>query len=391
MSLAWLTDAERRDLGYWTAALWSAAVGLTLLTLRGLAPEWLVVGIGNGLCLASLALFWAGLRTFDGKASPLVLPAGAPFAIWMVLYLSVPALTQSVNLRIMVLSAVIAVYSFAIAQAAWCGARGGPFRARRLMAVLFGSHALAHLARIPLALLFPVTLQADGQIVSEWHSVHTFVAYLQVLLVGMALFTLVRLRREDRYRVESETDDLTSVLNRRAFMREVASALSKRRPGALALLDLDHFKRVNDTYGHPAGDAVLRAFARRVGEGLPAEALFGRIGGEEFAIWLPDSDAQAALAHCEAIRLRVEQLAVEAAGALIRPTVSIGLCTGAQEGASADLAIAIADHALYLSKRQGRNRSNAIAFNESLDVVRRSLAGSPADGSSLPRADTRSG
>ena len=164
----------------------------------------------------------------------------------------------------------------------------------------------------------------------------------------------------------AETDALTGVSNRRGLIRCYESMTrDKRRDGrmALLLLDLDHFKRVNDTYGHDAGDSVLIAFARRVQGALRREDLLARMGGEEFAVLLPERDPSAALAIAERIRWLVEEIPVTVDDNEIRITVSIGIAvrTAAErEDVDLTLLLRLADRALYQAKAAGRNRCRLV-------------------------------
>jgi diguanylate cyclase (GGDEF)-like protein len=152
----------------------------------------------------------------------------------------------------------------------------------------------------------------------------------------------------------STTDALTGVLNRGAFQHRLDEALTSpdQQPLVLALLDLDHFKLVNDRYGHPTGDRALRRFCEIVqAEARLGDAL-GRLGGEEFGLLLAGTDL--AGAHCFADRLR-DTVARETAAGEVRLTVSIGLAESTPETTSEDL-LRSADVALYSAKGAGRNR-----------------------------------
>mgnify|MGYP006175770073 FL=1 len=159
----------------------------------------------------------------------------------------------------------------------------------------------------------------------------------------------------------SQRDPLTGVYNRRHFREAFEQALDARkdhgRPLALLLLDLDHFKRINDTYGHLAGDDCLHFAARSMEDVVvPRGGLVARFGGEEFVAVLPSSDAQEALQVAEAVRLRIQQTPVSTAGHSIRLSASIGVHTvpnGHQ--ATPEDVIRIADEALYRAKDDGRN------------------------------------
>jgi two-component system, cell cycle response regulator len=163
----------------------------------------------------------------------------------------------------------------------------------------------------------------------------------------------------ERLRAEAVRDALTGLPNRRAFeealLREVARAEREGVPLAALLLDVDHFKRVNDGHGHPAGDAVLRAVAARARCALRAADLLARVGGEELAALLPGADRAAALEAGERVRLAVRASPVEAGNAAIAVTLSVGVAVrGAGEDGAALLARA--DERLYAAKREGRDR-----------------------------------
>jgi len=160
------------------------------------------------------------------------------------------------------------------------------------------------------------------------------------------------------------TDPLTGIYNRGFFdetlRREFEIAVRRRWPLSVALIDLDHFKDINDTYGHPAGDAVLVAIARAAMAQLRQTDALARYGGEEFAMILPDTSQEQGVAILErlkeaiaAIRYRDEQ------GLQVKVTASIGVATfgeGASMFAAPDELLKAADRALYVAKRGGRNR-----------------------------------
>lgn len=157
-------------------------------------------------------------------------------------------------------------------------------------------------------------------------------------------------------------DELTQVLNRRSLLREMSEALERAAqagtPLSLALIDLDHFKTINDTLGHQAGDAVLQRVAQAIAALAPGGASFGRYGGEEFLLVLPHTELDAARASAEAVRHCVSNLAFDAALARVRATVSIGVAQW-QPGSTPALWVAAADAALYRAKASGRNQVQA--------------------------------
>lgn len=155
-------------------------------------------------------------------------------------------------------------------------------------------------------------------------------------------------------------DHLTGAANRMHFSQTLERERTRwqmlGQPLSLVVLDLDHFKSVNDTHGHPVGDGLLELVARSCRTILPRQGLFARLGGEEFAVLLPQADADAAARHAEAMRETIEALAVPVEGAVLRVTASLAYATLDEAEGSIDAMVALADRRLYEAKRAGRNR-----------------------------------
>jgi len=161
---------------------------------------------------------------------------------------------------------------------------------------------------------------------------------------------------------ESATrDGLTRIFNKKYFMdtlrKEFAYCLRHRVPLSLVMFDVDHFKKINDTYGHQAGDYVLARIAQRVGDTVRVEDLFARYGGEEFALMLRESAEDQALICAERCRRAVDQTEFVFAGTPIKVTISLGIATLTDSDfAQPEDLIASADKYLYRAKKGGRNR-----------------------------------
>ncbi|AGW12523.1 putative diguanylate cyclase [Megalodesulfovibrio gigas DSM 1382 = ATCC 19364] len=172
-------------------------------------------------------------------------------------------------------------------------------------------------------------------------------------------------RKQEELLRLAATDMLTGLANRRAFMETAHQALSRATrhalPLSLFLVDADHFKRINDTYGHDAGDLVLRNIAVIGKASLRAEDLFARLGGEEFAALLPDADLAESLQVADRLRSNMAQCAVPVQGHRIGYTVSIGVATIGGRVDTVDRLIKAADEALYAAKAAGRNQVAAHA------------------------------
>jgi diguanylate cyclase (GGDEF)-like protein len=157
----------------------------------------------------------------------------------------------------------------------------------------------------------------------------------------------------------AELDELTGCYNRRCIMRaleeEIARARRLNNPCSVALIDLDWFKRINDVYGHPIGDEVLRTFAITIFANIRSIDKFGRYGGEEFLLVLPDTAADEAADMADRLRAIISELDWSAFSSGMRVTISAGLAT-LRSAEGSDTLLARADRALYASKAQGRNR-----------------------------------
>jgi two-component system, cell cycle response regulator len=176
---------------------------------------------------------------------------------------------------------------------------------------------------------------------------------------------LLRARLFDETERLATTDGLTGLVNHRTFQARLDEhLLAAERYGkklSLLLCDIDHFKSVNDTYGHPVGDQVLRAVARTLANEARGTDVVARYGGEEFAVVMPETDTGGALVIAERIRERVGALVLETEQGPLRVTMSLGVATFPDDAARKAGLVERADGCLYHAKRHGRNQSVAAA------------------------------
>lgn len=170
-----------------------------------------------------------------------------------------------------------------------------------------------------------------------------------------------RKRMNEELQLLASTDPLTGLRNRRDYMARLDEELARLRrelggPAAVLMLDLDHFKRINDEHGHAAGDAVLRHVAALMRDSLRQVDALGRVGGEEFSILLPGTGPEEAAVFAERLRLRIAAAPLQLDGANLAVTVSIGIASLGPQARSCDAVLSLADQALYQAKRSGRNR-----------------------------------
>ncbi len=202
-------------------------------------------------------------------------------------------------------------------------------------------------------------------------------------------------RLEEKHRVlseESRRDKLTRLFNRDCFdlylEEQVEAVRAIQKPLSLLFCDVDHFKKVNDKFGHQAGDQVLIAVARVLSERLRQKDLPVRFGGEEFVLVLPETDEAGACTVAERLRKRIEESSVESATGVMRVTISIGCATlspGAGQLTGAEL-VQAADEALYAAKRAGRNRVLHAADGPDGYGVSRALAAGSAAAAAAPKS-----
>jgi diguanylate cyclase len=184
---------------------------------------------------------------------------------------------------------------------------------------------------------------------------------LYPMIVGLTAYRLARLLREQNQLLSgiSRTDGLSGLLNRRHWEDAVAAEFQRcvlsGRPASVLMLDIDHFKSINDRHGEPVGDEVIRNVGAILRASLREDDVPGRYGGEEFGILLPETPAAGAEVIAERVRRRIEGSALARSG--LRATVSIGIAELNPQDVEYTMAISHAERALYAAKERGRNRS----------------------------------
>lgn len=210
-----------------------------------------------------------------------------------------------------------------------------------------------------------VLLQSEAHFLflqSQWH-IEQIILLEQLIVVNMFSLSVILLVNElhvGELRQMADQDSLTNVYNRRAFLKSLdqASSFAKRTgtPLSILILDIDHFKNINDSYGHDVGDMILRSVSETAVQALRTEDVMGRMGGEEFAIFLPNTEMQAALIVAERIRETVAARSFSVKSEKISCSISIGVSElGAHE--SVTNVLRRGDQAMYGAKSSGRNRT----------------------------------
>lgn len=348
---------QREGMGKWAAAMLLETLTWVLIAARGAIPDAYSIILANCLKAGAHALVLAAICEFQRR----------PVPPWQ--YLAPIALT-------VLMTAVLVddlrgrfvwgglIYGFQMALIARALISDPETRIGRAWRLLFAGVVMIVLV---LGLRAVVALSGQGELAQPQsgiapHPVQilAFVALMAAALLGTIGFVLMVKERTDReIRHLAMTDSLTLVANRRALMQQAEHALARRSglPLALLMVDVDRFKRINDGYGHPAGDQALRSVADLLARRLRRQDILGRYGGEEFCVIAPDTDGEGAYRLAESLRETVATTALAMGQDMLHVTVSIGyaLCPA---GSGRDLSelLAEADIALYAAKQAGRNR-----------------------------------
>ncbi|MGV8839645.1 MAG: diguanylate cyclase [Bauldia sp.] len=357
---SWLQHRRETSLLWLSAGYALAGVGNSLLAFRDVLPDFFTVQLANAVVLYGLGLGWNAARSFAGRRTTQLVPAGAALA-WM-LVVQIPAIGQAFEWRVTIVSLVMAALCVLAAREVWLADR---LRTRAAVAIVFGFHAAVVLARIPFAVVgwFKGGIEEPYQDIQ--FSIFAIESAIFVYALAVLMVTLVKERVETRLRAAALTDPLTGLPNRRALFDRANSMIAHgaryKRPTAVIVFDLDRFKQINDTYGHPVGDAVLQAFASAARDTLRAGDCIGRIGGEEFAAILPDTDEDCGRIAAERIMRAFAGGVADLHSSRANCTASAGLSSSLGSTMSIEMMLNAADKALYEAKRLGGNQLRTAA------------------------------
>jgi len=371
---AWVQNAQIMAVAWWGSAHLLRALSVVLFGMYGSVSDLISIDLANAVLFTAFAVTWTGARVFDGRApSPVGLFGGAVF--WLITC-RLPIVTESIDARVLISSGIITGYTWMTAYEFWQG-RSEPLVSRWPAIFMLFAHGALFLLRTPLSAVLPWS--ANAQVFeSVWMTVLSFEALLFTIAIAFILLAMAKERTELLHKTAALVDPLTGIANRRAFM-EGGALLARRfdanaQPAAVLLIDLDHFKQINDTFGHAIGDRVLQVFAETATTSVTTFDLVGRLGGEEFAALLYDCDKPKALAVAEQIRTQFALQALEVDGRPTNATVSIGVALCEQGPLDVSGMLAQADQALYHAKERGRNRIELA----SLDLVLRLDSNTPS-------------
>lgn len=353
-----IAGGKRDGTGKWAAAMLLETILWMLIAARGVIPDVLSIVVANGLKAASHALILAAICEFQQRQAPRWYYF-APVALTLVM---VSVLIDNINARFIFGGVIYGFQMVLIARALLSYPETRAGRAWRLLfAGVVGIALVLGLRAVSAIFSHAEFAQPQNTLVLQPVQVIAYIAVMATALLGSIGFVLMAKERADREIMHlAMTDSLTQIPNRYALMDYARHALARRNGSSLALLmiDVDHFKSINDTHGHPMGDKVLSKIASLLAGRLRGQDFLGRYGGEEFCVIAPDTDAEGALILAEHLRVAIASASFATKSGELPVTISIGvaLCPPNDKGEMKDV-LAKADAALYTAKHSGRNRS----------------------------------
>jgi diguanylate cyclase (GGDEF)-like protein len=367
--LVWIQNTRVHAVIWWAAADLMRAASVMMYGLYGAAPDLISIDLANVILFSSFGVTWNGARVFSGRpALPGSLIAGA--VLWL-LAAQWPGFEAGSEVRSQLSSIIIAGCVWLTAYEFWRG-RKEPLVSRWPAILLFITHGAMFLLRTPLNSLLHDN-ETDTVVSSAWLSVLSLEAFLMTIATAFILLAMSKERTELRHKTAAMIDPLTGLLNRRAFLADAEALLRRQiardRPIGVLLIDLDHFKSINDRFGHAVGDKVLQVFAQTTRASLRQTDLIGRLGGEEFTVVLADASRDNAFLVADRLRNAFAADAGVLDGQTLHATASIGVAVIVDPEQDLAQLITLADQALYLAKARGRNRVEVAPIDGDIDAA----------------------
>lgn len=379
--LSWFLNRQIRSLLWWSMSFGLASLGFLGLLAGADSAHNLIRELANASILAGYGLALAACRLFNRRTTHWAVILVAP-ALWLI---ACWGLNVDISTRMVLVALGCGIYTFSMAAELWFGMRER-LLSQRAAAALCAFHGCYFGLRV---ISGPTLLRSVAwveQLNSAWVLILSFETLIFTISFGFLVLSMSKEKIEVRHRKAALQDPLTGIANRRAFKeqadRRLTSNQQSGRASSFMLMDLDHFKSINDRYGHDGGDQVLVGFTELVTNLIEPDDLFCRMGGEEFAVFLSDANTDRALDIAESIRTILDTRGLKVYGKDIPVTVSIGVVSSGAPDVSLRSLLAHADSALYSAKAGGRNC--VVVYDEATAPQEpEALAGAPAAASAL--------
>ncbi|MBX5221210.1 GGDEF domain-containing protein [Rhizobium sp. NLR8a] len=344
---------------WWGLSNLFVGVGSFLVALRNFVPYAVSVEGGNVVTVAGYMLMFFAVRVFSGRVLD-------QRTFWLSISLvSVPVVLivsdpEAVSARLLYVSVICSLCDLAVAGEAISIVRREKLYSAGLLIGLYVCTAMIFAVRSILAATGEIggPDPFGGSVVHSWMGVSA-VAF--IMLRSMAMVLMAAERSRNQLTELAHHDPLTGALNRGGLAQHLPALAS--RPISLLIIDIDHFKQLNDRHGHAAGDEILRLFASICKGIMRSNDLLSRQGGDEFLAVLKNLSQEDAVAIAERIRLDFAAAVTQRQDLAVFPTLSIGVATR-EGGGEFERLVHKADEALYRSKREGRNRVEAFGENQ---------------------------
>lgn len=349
---------------WWSAAVLGSGTATGLYLLAASAGAAWAEPVGHGVAVASSGLIWGATRALRGLRMPWWIVVSAGVAVAGLASVDTPP--QDVAPGTLWLLCGMAGFVAAAAWDLWRLSRHARLRGReslesaRTAVVSVGMGATAMAGFYVLRIVAYLTAGPNSDFYLTWAgpTATTLLVTLMLVVVTYSVTELSHLEVSSEWRQRATHDDLTGLLTRAEFLaraqKRIDEGAERREEAVIVMADIDHFKALNDTYGHAAGDRALEAFGEACVTVMRREDLAGRIGGEEFALLITQADTESALLVTQRLGETFERLQSERGSEA--PTVSYGIAAVDQRRPLA-ASIHRADGALYRAKREGRDRA----------------------------------
>lgn len=356
--ILWSMSPSEPYLRRWTAGYGLICAGLALGAAREHLFSFIAIVVGNSLIAMGGVLIVNGIACYCRQERG-YWPVGIIGAVIFALFYILLYLYPSLRLRVILISTLFMAICLRLTWLLWVRAPAGTGFICRILGSLTAFQSLFYMMGIS-SLLVPAATQNYSDAPAAYNSLYLNAIVMFIcLLFGFTGLTHRRLQLTLEH--TAHHDALTGALNRHALDTvledELAQQQGRRGELSIVMMDLDHFKSLNDRFGHAIGDTALQLFAEAARSNLRQNDVLARTGGEEFCLILPRTDSATAAGVAERLRQVVERIEIPAAPAA-RLTVSAGVATasGKQQGTTAAMLLKTADDALYTAKHQGRNR-----------------------------------